>query len=127
ELEGYTAAIEGKMPRFFRWVSEQDRRRDAAIEAATLGQGGMESSARGLACEPNPRRPGLHALAAREAAAAGRLRPTGLAARRAEARRRAGDEPRAPRVVTAASRAGPPRPAAPAPAGAAPPPPGPPH
>jgi len=76
------------MPRFFRWVSEQDRRRDAAIEAATLGQGGMESSARGLACEPNPRRPGLHALAAREAAAAGRLRPPGLAARRAAARRR---------------------------------------
>jgi hypothetical protein len=41
-MEGYSPEIEGKMQRFFGWLSEKDRRRYAAVEAAKLGHGGIE-------------------------------------------------------------------------------------
>ena len=44
-MEGYTPEVEQKMPRFFGWLSEKDRRRYAAVEAAQLGHGGVEYSA----------------------------------------------------------------------------------
>ena len=40
---GYERDIELKMQRLFVTLSEKDRRRDAAIEAAKLGPGGIES------------------------------------------------------------------------------------
>lgn len=75
------------MQRFFGGLSEKDRRRYAAIEAAKLGQGGIEYRARGLACDPKPIRQGLHELEEAEEAAAGRLCKQGGGARRAPSRR----------------------------------------
>jgi hypothetical protein len=86
-MAGYPAEIEEKMQRFFGWLSEKDRRRYAAIEAAKLGHGGIEYMARVLACEPNTLRQGLHELEEAEEATAGRLRKKGGDARRAPSRR----------------------------------------
>jgi hypothetical protein len=82
-MDGYTAEIEGKMQRFFSWLSEKDRRRYAAIESAKLWHGGLEYIARVLACAPKTIRQGLHELEEREDAAAGRSRKKGLDARSA--------------------------------------------
>jgi hypothetical protein len=71
------------MQRFFGGLSEKDRRRYAAIEAAKRGHGGVEYSARVLACDPKTIRQGLRDLAAAEAEAAGRSRKKGADARRA--------------------------------------------
>ena len=86
-MEGYPAEIAGKMQRFFGCLSEKDRRRYAAIEAATRGHGGIEYMARVWACAPKTLRPGLHELEEAEEAAAGRSRTKGGAARRAPTRR----------------------------------------
>ena len=85
-MDAYTAEIEGKMQRFFGWLSEKDRRRYAAIEAAKLGHGGIEYMARILACDPKTIRQGLHELEEPMDAAAGRIRKNGAAARRAPSR-----------------------------------------
>ena len=87
-MEEYTAEIEGKMQRFFEWLSEKDRRRYAAIEAAKLGHGGIEYIARILACAPKTIRPGRHELEEPTDAAAGRIRKKGEDARRAPSRSR---------------------------------------
>ena len=80
-MEGYSAEIEGKMQRFFGWLSEKDRRRYAAVEAAKLGHGGVEYIAQVLACDPKTIRQGLHELEEAEDAAAGRIRKKGADAR----------------------------------------------
>ena len=80
-MEGYAVDVERKMQRFFGWLSEKDRRRYAAVEAATLGHGGVEYIARVLACDPKTIRQGLHDLEEAEDAAAGRLRKKGGDAR----------------------------------------------
>ncbi len=82
-MEVYSADIEGKMKRFFGWLSEKDRRRYAAVEAAKLGHGGVEYIARVLACDPQTIRQGLHALEDEEDVAAGRIRKQGVDARSA--------------------------------------------
>ncbi|QDV36112.1 hypothetical protein ElP_40240 [Tautonia plasticadhaerens] len=41
-------------------LSEEDRRRDAAIEAAKLGHGGTESISTLLGCDPKTFRQGQH-------------------------------------------------------------------
>ena len=87
-MEEYTAEIEGKMHRFFEWLSEKDRRRYAAIEAAKLGHGGIEYIARILACDPKTIRQGLHELEEPADAAAERIRKKGEDARRAPSRSR---------------------------------------
>jgi hypothetical protein len=81
-MEGYSADVERKMQRFFSWLSEKDRRRYAAVEAAKLGQGGIEYIARVLVCDPKTIRQGLHDLEDEEDAAAGRIRKKGGDARR---------------------------------------------
>src|SRR5207245_7387025 len=73
-MEVYTADVEQKMQRFFGWLSEKDRRRYAAIEAAKLGHGGVEYIAQVLACDPKTIRQGLRELEEAEEAAAGRIR-----------------------------------------------------
>ena len=87
-MEEYAAEIEGKMKRFFSWLSEKDRRRYAGIEAAKLGHGGIEYIARLLACDPKTIRQGLHELEEAEDAAAGRIRKKGGGARGALSRSR---------------------------------------
>jgi hypothetical protein len=76
-MEVYSAEIEEKMQRFFGWLSEKERRRYAAIEAAKLGQGGVEYIARVLACAPKTIRQGLRDLETAEDEAAGRIRNKG--------------------------------------------------
>jgi hypothetical protein len=83
-MDGYSAEIEQKMQRFFGWLSEKDRRRYAAVEAAKWGHGGVEYIARILGCDPQTIRPGLRDLEEAEDAAVGRIRKKGVAARRAQ-------------------------------------------
>ncbi|MGL4553609.1 MAG: hypothetical protein ACRC33_20800 [Gemmataceae bacterium] len=47
------------MKRLFGWLSEKDRRRYAAVEAAKLGHGGVEYVSRLLGCDPKTIRQGL--------------------------------------------------------------------
>ena len=82
-MEVYSAEIEVKMQRFFGWLSEKDRRRYAAIEAAKLGHGGVEYIARVLACDPKTIRQGLRDLEVAEDGTTERIRKKGGAARRA--------------------------------------------
>src|SRR4029453_7546367 len=82
-MEVYSAEIEQKMQRFFGWLSEKDRRRYAAVEAAKLGHGGGEYIARGLGCDPQTIRQGLRDLEEAEDAATKRIRKKGGDARRA--------------------------------------------
>ena len=81
-MEVYAADVERKMKRFFDWLSEKDRRRYAAIEAAKLGHGGVEYIAGVLACDPKSIRQGLKELEEPEDPAAGRVRKKGVAADR---------------------------------------------
>ena len=80
-MQAYSADVEQKMQRFFGWLSEKDRRRYAAVEAAKLGHGGVEYIAQVLACDPKTIRQGLHDLEEAEDAAAGRIRKKGGDAR----------------------------------------------
>ena len=73
-MDGYLAEIEQKMQRFFAWLSEKDRRRYAAVEAAKLGHGGVEYIARVLGGDPQTIRQGLRELEEAEDLAAGRIR-----------------------------------------------------
>ena len=41
-MEAYPKFVEDQMVKFFRSLSERDRRRYAAVEAAKLGHGGIE-------------------------------------------------------------------------------------
>jgi hypothetical protein len=87
-MEGYSADIAGMMQRCFGWLSEKDRRRYAAVEAAKLGHGGVEYIARLLACDPKTIRQGLDDLKGEDDAAAGRIRKKGGGVRRAPLRSR---------------------------------------
>jgi len=80
-MDVYEADVKGKMKRFFSWLSEKDRRRYAAVEAAKLGHGGIEYIAQVLACDPKTIRQGLRELEEAEEAAAGRIRKKGGDAR----------------------------------------------
>jgi hypothetical protein len=82
-MKAYSVDIEQKMQRFFGWLSEKDRRRYAAVEAAKLGHGGVEYIAQVLACDPKTIRQGFCDLEQAEDAAAGRIRKKGGGARRA--------------------------------------------
>ena len=76
-MDGYAAEVEQKMQRFFGWLSEKDRRRYAAVEAAKLGHGGIEYIARVLGCDPKTIRQGLRELEETEDAATGHIRKKG--------------------------------------------------
>lgn len=76
-MEAYTADVERKMKRLYGWLSEKDRRRYAAVEAAKLGHGGIEYVARVLQCDPKTIREGLKELEESEDPAAGRVRKKG--------------------------------------------------
>ena len=87
-MDVYTADVEQKMQRFFGWLSEKDRRRYAAVEAAKLGHGGVEYIARILACDPKTIRQGLADLKEEDDTAAGRIRKKGGGVHRAPWRSR---------------------------------------
>lgn len=77
-MEAYPADVERKMKRLFGWLSEKDRRRYAAVEAAKLGHGGIEYVAEVLRCDPKTIREGLKELEEAEDPAAGRVRKKGV-------------------------------------------------
>lgn len=77
-MEAYPADVERKMKRFFGWLSEKDRRRYAAIEAAKLRHGGIEYVARVLQCDAKTIREGLKELEESEDPAVGRVRKKGV-------------------------------------------------
>ena len=60
---GYTQDIEFKMKRLFATLSEKDRRRYAAIEAAKLGSGGINAISSLFGMDAKTVRRGLTELA----------------------------------------------------------------
>ncbi len=76
-MEAYSVEVELKMQRLCGWLSEKDRRRYAAVEAAKLGHGGVEYVARLLSCDPKTIRQGLKELEQPGDPAAGRVRKKG--------------------------------------------------
>lgn len=78
-MAGYTAEIERQMKSFYDSLSEKDRRRYAAVEAAKLGRGGVQYIAGLLGCHPNSIRQGGEDVAQLpEDQAAGRVRKKGV-------------------------------------------------
>lgn len=76
-MEAYSADVEAKMKRLFGWLSEKDRRRYAAVEAAKLGHGGAEYVSRLLSCDPKTIRQGLADLDGPDDPAPDRVRKKG--------------------------------------------------
>ena len=77
-MEGYGARVERMMKRLYQTLSEKDRRRYAAVEAAKLGHGGVEYVAGVLGCDPKTIGQGQLDLELEEDAAAGRVRKKGV-------------------------------------------------
>jgi hypothetical protein len=76
-MQTYSVQTEQMMKRFFQWLSEKDRRRYAAVEAAKLGHGGVEYIARVLGCDAKTIQQGRQELEEPEDPAAGRVRKKG--------------------------------------------------
>lgn len=77
-MEGYGIQVERMMQRLYRTLSEKDRRRYAAVEAAKLGHGGVEYVARLLGCDVKTIGQGRVDLELEEDPAAGRVRKKGV-------------------------------------------------
>jgi len=52
-MPSYTPEVEESMQKFYESLSEKDRRRYAAVEAAKLGYGGKAYVARLFGCDPD--------------------------------------------------------------------------
>jgi hypothetical protein len=52
-MQNYDQAIERQMANFYGSLSEKDRRRYAAVEAAKLGHGGIAYIAKLFGCDPD--------------------------------------------------------------------------
>lgn len=77
-MQTYPVETERMMRRLFQWLSEKDRRRYAAVEAAKFGYGGVEYIARLLGCDPKTIQQGREELEqSEEDLAAGRVRKKG--------------------------------------------------
>ena len=59
----YSAELERDMKAFYDSLSEKDRRRSAALEAAKLGHGGTDYIATVLGCDPRAYAPGQESSA----------------------------------------------------------------
>jgi hypothetical protein len=78
-MQPYPIEIERMMRRLFGWLSEKDRRRYAAVEAAKLGHGGGEYIAGVLGCDPQTIQQGHAELEqCKEDPASGRVRKKGV-------------------------------------------------
>ena len=73
----YSLAIEDQMRSFYQSLSEKDRRRYAAVEAAKLGRGGISYMARVLDCDRHTIRQGREELGAPEVLKQNRIRRPG--------------------------------------------------
>ncbi len=77
-MEGYGIQIERMMKRLYRTLSEKDRRRYAAVEAAKFGDGGIEYVAELLGCDRKTIDQGRVDLGLEEDPAAERVRKKGV-------------------------------------------------
>ena len=77
----FSPEIEHSMRMFYQSLSEKDRRRYAAIEAAKLGYGGTQVIADLLGCDPKTIRQGKDDLAHLPDDLHGRIRKKGAVAR----------------------------------------------
>lgn len=76
-MPSYSIAIEQKMQRLYQSLSEKDRRRYAAIEAAKLGWGGISYISTLLGCSYTSIRLGLGELESEVAMSSERIRANG--------------------------------------------------
>jgi Rhodopirellula transposase DDE domain/Winged helix-turn helix len=76
-MPNYSLAIEDQMRSFYQSLSEKDRRRYAAVEAAKLGRGGISYIAQVLECDRHTIRHGLEELGDPEALSQRRIRCPG--------------------------------------------------
>ena len=77
-MQTYDARVERQMANFYRSLSEKDRRRYAAVEAAKLGHGGKSYIAELFGCDPDTIAAGTRDVEELpEDAAAGRVRKKG--------------------------------------------------
>ncbi len=77
-MNGYATAVEQKMVKLYESLSEKDRRRYAAVEAAKLGHGGVQYIAHLFDCDPHTIRHGEQDIAELpHDEAAGRVRKKG--------------------------------------------------
>ena len=77
-MDAYAPEIERKMKRLFDSLSEDDRRRYAAVEATKLGHGGVEYVAQLLGCDPKTIRQGQSELEGNDDLNGGRVRKKGV-------------------------------------------------
>jgi hypothetical protein len=80
-VSGYAKTIEMKMQRLFSTLSEKDRRRYAAIEAAKLNEDGVEYVSKLFGIDAKTVRRGLTELEMNEDPAASRTRKKGVDAK----------------------------------------------
>lgn len=77
-MQGFSADVERQMKVFSDSLSEKDRRRYAAVEAAKLGHGGVQYVAAVLGCHPDTISQGREDVEGLPAdRAAGRIRKKG--------------------------------------------------
>lgn len=76
-MKGYGVPMERMMKRLYQSLSEKDRRRYAAVEAAKLGHGGVDYVAGLLGCDAKTIGQGRLDLELEEDPAAGRVRKKG--------------------------------------------------
>jgi hypothetical protein len=81
-MDAYAADIERMMKRLYDSLTEDDRRRYAAIEAAKLGHGGTEYIAQILECDPKTIRRGKAELEGTDELDTTRVRKKGGGAKR---------------------------------------------
>lgn len=73
----YPPSIDQQMQRYYRSLSEKDRRRYAGIEAAKLGYGGLRYISRLLGCHERTVKLGMSELSAASDLKSGRVRQSG--------------------------------------------------
>lgn len=76
-MEPYSPELEQQMCRFYRSLSEKDRRRYAAVEALKLGWGGITYITHLFECDDKPIRNGMQELNHEEVLSQSRIRQLG--------------------------------------------------
>jgi hypothetical protein len=76
-MQPYSPEVEQQMCRFYRSLSEKDRRRYAAVEAFKLGWGGVTYISQLFECDDKPIRNGMQELEQGEGLSQSRIRQVG--------------------------------------------------
>jgi len=76
-MQPYSPEVEQQMRRFYRSLSERDRRRYAAVEALKLGWGGITYISQLFECDDKPIRDGMKELEQEDRLSQSRIRQVG--------------------------------------------------